>query len=412
MRSSYVAPVAVLLAFGLLVGSGNRGWCASDDKSSPVVAVVGGEQITEADLQKKSPNDFAKAKSNLLNAEFGFYASQRGVLDKAIDDQLLANEAKKQGISVDELLKKETESKAKDPSEDTLRIYYLATHTKTPYPEVRDKIKETIKSLEVAKAKDDYLVALRKKNPPRITLFPPREDVAVGSTPADGPADAVVTIVEFADYQCPYCRQMEPDVSKMREKFNGKVRYSFRDFPLPMHQFAQKAAEASRCAAKQDKYWEFHKRLFSGDANKDLTVPQMKQIAREMKLDGDQFDKCVDSGQEAAGVAKDMEDGRSLGISGTPTIFINGYVFSGAGSIETMEGVIQGQLDGAKANATSSKHVAPKPQAKADSVAPVSNNSSVSGADGHAAKANCDVSAAPNLEISNGRRRTDEQCRL
>ena len=410
MRSSYVAPVSLLLMFGLLIGPGNRGWCASDDKSNAVVAVVGGQQITENDLEQKSPNDFAKAKSQLLNAEFGYYMSERSVLDKAVDDQLLANEAKKQGISVDELLKRETESKVKEPSEDTLRVYYLATHTKTPYPEVKDKIKETIRSLEVAKAKDDYMASLRKKNPPRITLFPPHEDVAVGTTPADGPADAAVTIVEFADYQCPYCRQMEPDVSKMREKFNGKVRYSFRDFPLPMHQFAQKAAEASRCAAKQGKYWPFHKRLFSGDANKDLAVPQMKQIAREMNLNGDQFDKCLDSGEEAAAVAKDLEQGKSLGISGTPTIFINGYVFSGAGSIETMEAVIQGQLDGAKANASSSRSVT-KPQAKADSVAPVASSAG-SGVDGHAAKANCDVSAAPNLEITNGRRRADEQCRL
>src|SRR5215475_13753469 len=106
MRSSYLAPVSLLLAFGLLIGSGNRGGCASDDKASPVVALVGGQQITEADLQKKSPGDFAKAKSNLLNAEFGYYASERGVLDKVIDDQLLANEAKKQGITVDELLKR------------------------------------------------------------------------------------------------------------------------------------------------------------------------------------------------------------------------------------------------------------------------------------------------------------------
>lgn len=409
MRSSYVAPLSLLLAFGLLIGSGTRGWCASDDSASQVVAVVGDHQITRGDLEKKSPNDYAKAKSNLLNAQFGYYSAERSVLEKAIDDQLLANEAKKQGITVDELLKRETEAKFKEPSEDTLRIYYLATHTKTPYPEVRGKIIETIKSLEVAKAKDDYMASLRKKNPPRITLFPPREEVAVGDTPADGPADAPVTIVEFADYQCPYCRQMEPDVSKMREKFNGKVRYSFRDFPLPMHQFAQKAAEASRCAAKQNKYWEFHKRLFTGDANKDLAVPQMKQIAREMKLDGDQFDKCLDSGEEAAAVAKDLEQGKDLGISGTPTIFINGYVFSGAGSIETMEGIVQSQIEAAKANAASSRAV-PKPQAKADSVAPVSN-SATANTDGHA-KADCDVSSAENLEIGGRRHRADQQCRL
>ena len=151
MRSPYVAPVSLLLAVGLMMGSSNLGWCAGNDKTNPVVAELGSHQITESDLEKKSPNDFAKAKSQLLNAEFGYYMTERGVLDKEIDDQLLADEAKKDNLTVDELLKREVDSKAKDPSEETLRIYYLATHSKAPYAEVRDKIKDTIRSLETAK---------------------------------------------------------------------------------------------------------------------------------------------------------------------------------------------------------------------------------------------------------------------
>ncbi len=237
---------------------------------------------------------------------------------------------------------------------------------------MRPKIIHSIRVLEEKQIADDYIKKLRDKQTIKVSLLPPHQDVAVGDTPVAGAPDATVTLVEFADYQCPYCRQEEPTLRKLREQFKDKVKYSYRDFPLPMHQYARKAAEASRCAGEQGKYWPYHDKLFS-TSDQDLGVPGLKASARSLNLDGDKFDKCLDSGAESAAVEKDFDKGKDLGISGTPTMYINGYAISGAASLEVLRDLIQEQLDaqeGKAANASS------KPQARADSNALVASKGS------------------------------------
>ena len=167
--------------------------------------------------------------------------------------------------------------------------------------------------------------------------------------------------MEFADYQCPYCRQEEPTLKKLRAEFKDKVKYSYRDFPLPMHQYARKAAEASRCAGEQGQYWTYHDKLFS-TGEQDLGVAGLKATARQLNLNGDKFDKCLDTGAESAAVEKDFDTGKDLGISGTPTIYVNGYTVSGAASLDVLRELIQAQIDQEKKADASSK-----PQAKAES---------------------------------------------
>jgi protein-disulfide isomerase len=318
----------------------------SDVQTTPgtsVVAKVGGTPITEAQLEKQSPADLAKARAGLLHARYAYYSMEREAVNKAVDQELLAEQARAEHLTVDELVKRHVESRIKDPSEETLRIYFLNVNTDQQYEVVRPKILERIHSLQEKKYGDEYLKSLRAQKKIAIVLEPPREEVTVGDTPLMGPADAPVTVIEFADYQCPYCRAVEPTLNQLREQYKDKIRYSYRDFPLPMHPYAEKAAEACRCAGEQGQFWAYHDRLFTGDAE-SLADPKLRSTAAELKLDSNKFGKCLDSSKEQAAVAKDLEQGKSLGVTGTPSFFINGYYVSGAVSYDELRELVDQQL--------------------------------------------------------------------
>lgn len=167
----------------------------------------------------------------------------------------------------------------------------------------------------------------------------PRQDVALGDAPVRGSRNAPVMIIEFADFQCPYCQQMHPELKILQQELAGKVAVAFKDFPLAMHANAEKAAEAARCAGEQGKYWDFHDELFHNSEN--LEVAQLKQFARDLKLNQPNFDACLDSGKEAAAVQKDLAQGRQLGVRATPSFFFNGRLFTGAMDYFTLRSLVE-----------------------------------------------------------------------
>ena len=177
-----------------------------------------------------------------------------------------------------------------------------------------------------------------------VELAPPKAEVALKNTPLQGSRNAPVLVVEFADYECPYCQKVNPELKRLQQEFGSKMAVAFKDFPLPMHPDAPKAAEAARCAGQQGKFWEFHDLLFD---SKQIGAAAVKQHARTLKLDTASFDKCLDSGQEAPAVQSDLAEAKHLGLSGTPSFFINGRVFSGADD-RTWRDLIAGQLKAAK----------------------------------------------------------------
>ena len=154
---------------------------------------------------------------------------------------------------------------------------------------------------------------------------------------------APVTIVEFSDFQCPFCKRATPIVKQVLEHYPGKVKWVFRDFPIAsLHPDAPKAAEAARCAAEQGKFWEYHDVLF--EKAPQLSIEELKRYAKDLKLDSAAFAKCLDSGKQAAAVKADIEQGDRLGITGTPTFFINGRQLVGAEPLATFEKIIDTEL--------------------------------------------------------------------
>jgi protein-disulfide isomerase len=163
-----------------------------------------------------------------------------------------------------------------------------------------------------------------------------------GDGPSQGPADAPVTIVEFSDFQCPFCSRLYPTVEQVKSTYGDKVHLVFRQFPLNFHQFAQKAAEASLCADEQGKFWEMHNAMFS--KQDELAVDKLKEKAAGMGLKADQFNACLDGGKYAPKVAEDVKAGSEAGVSGTPALFINGRFISGAVPYADIAKVIDDEL--------------------------------------------------------------------
>jgi protein-disulfide isomerase len=156
-------------------------------------------------------------------------------------------------------------------------------------------------------------------------------------------------VVEFADYECPYCQAIHPELKKLENEFGNKVAFVFKDFPLPMHPNAYKAAEATRCARVQGRFWEFHELLFT--KGKKIDVAQLKAHARTLGLDGARFDQCLDSNEQAAAVRADLTQAQRLGLTGTPAFFINGHFLSGAVKYTTLREVVEQQLTASDASA-------------------------------------------------------------
>jgi protein-disulfide isomerase len=161
--------------------------------------------------------------------------------------------------------------------------------------------------------------------------------------PSQGPENAPVTIVEFSDYQCPYCQMWHEQVlSRLMTEYAGKIRFIYRDFPLGGHPEAQPAAEAANCAGDQNAYWEFQDSIFSGLYGYGRSA--YEQYALDLGLDIDKFSTCLDNRKYQAEVQEDYSDAIALGVQSTPTFFINDRQVVGAQPFETFQQIVEAEL--------------------------------------------------------------------
>ena len=323
LHAAMVFTMAVLCAAGAL---------AQND--TEIIAEVGGVKLTMADLQQ------AEA-SQLLQARYQYYQAASKALDELINQKLLEQKAKQEHQTVDELLDRDIKSQLKDPTEDQMKVYYEGLETDQPYAAVRDKILAKIRQVRTDRLRAAYLKTLRAQADVHILLSGPVANVNLENANWAGLKDAPVLVVEFADYECPYCQRVAPDIKKVLDEFGSKVAFAYKDFPLPMHSHAEKAAEAARCAGKQGKFWQFHDELFR---TKELDVDQLKGQAHFLGLNSAEFDQCLDSSEMAGVVAQDRAEGVRLGLTGTPSFFINRHYFSGALDYAALRLIVDQQL--------------------------------------------------------------------
>ncbi|MGD1069447.1 MAG: thioredoxin domain-containing protein [Bryobacteraceae bacterium] len=327
---------AIVCSSGVALGAD-----APAGSTAVVLVEVNGVKITLADLEQKHPAVIFQARTN-------YYETERKAIEEMADQALLDQQAKKEGLTVAELLERHVNSTiAKDPSEEALHVYYEGIDTAEPYEAVRAKILDALRQRRTAKAKAAYMASLRSQSSIVIRLAPPRAPISMKDVSVRGAANAQVTLLEYADFECPYCQQIQPVLDKIEAEFKGKVAFAYKDFPLPMHPDAQKAAEATRCAAAQGKYWEFHDMLF---ARKQLGVPDLKNDAAELKLDTAAFGACLDGGQMAGVVKDSASEAAELGVQGTPTFYVNGRYVSGTANYERLRSIITEELSAQEMN--------------------------------------------------------------
>ena len=311
-------------------------------QTSDEPASNGRSVVVEIDGAKLTLGDFeAKHSTTLFQARTAYYQAERRALSEFVDEYLLERQAEREHVTVEQLLEQHVRSTVKDPSEEALHVFYEGAQTSQPYESVRGQILEQIRQGRFAKAKLAYLKTLRNETNISYKIDPPRVPVSLKDTPIRGQVEAPVKIVEFADYECPYCRQMEPILNKLRAEYGERVAVAYKDAPLPMHSHAKKAAEAAHCAGVQGKFWEYHDLLLAG---KQFEMSQLKENAKALKLDSEKFDKCLESGEEANLVQAQLDEAQTFQVDGTPTFFINGRLFAGVLTYDQFRSIIQEEL--------------------------------------------------------------------
>jgi protein-disulfide isomerase len=306
------------------------------------IAKFGGEVITEGDLDAKVKSQLSRLETEHRQKVFEVKSE---TLDGMIDDRLLDKKAKAEGITKEKLVEREVTAKIPEPAAAEIQMVYDQTKARggnlPPIDQVRPRIIAFLKEQGTEKARQTYLEKLRSEAKVETMLSPPRIEVAAVG-PSRGETNAPITIVEFSDFECPFCVRAEEVVKQVLAAYPGKIRLVYRDYPLPFHARAQKASEAALCAGDQNKYWEMHEKLFANQ--KALEVGQLKQYAKDLGLTTDKFDKCLDSGVKAAAVEDSKKAGEEAGVNGTPHFFINGRGFSGAQPFEKFKEIIDREL--------------------------------------------------------------------
>jgi protein-disulfide isomerase len=306
-------------------------------KSASPLATVDGQAITEDDL-------LPQVEGPLRPLREQEYQIKKRALDSLITQRLMEAEAKKKGISTEKLYEQEVDAKVAEPTDVELKaIYEVQKDQNRPFEEMKPQLAQTLKRARIQQGRQEYSAHLREQAKVSLMLNPPRIEVAVDPARVRGNPKAKVMIVEFSDFQCPYCGQVEGTLKSVLAKHEGVVALAFRDYPLSqIHPMALGAAEAARCAGEQGKFWEYHDLLFGDQGNLDRNGLIAK--AAKLQLDAKQFETCISSEKYKAAIQQDNQEGVRAGVSGTPGFFINGVFLNGAQPESTFEKTIQDQL--------------------------------------------------------------------
>jgi protein-disulfide isomerase len=314
--------------------------CAQEPKAAddPVVATFGDEAITESELE-------AMVGSSLVALRQQVYDTRVSKLEDEIFQRLVKEAAAAEGLTDAEYRRKRIDEMVGEPDEG--EVVKLMSQFRSRLAEndlqARDQVIQALRARERQRVAAELRRVLFEEAGVEILLDPPRVEVAVGEgTPTRGPVDAPIVLVEYTDFQCPYCTRIQPTILELMKRYDGRIRHVFKNLPLPMHQQASLAGAAALCAQDQERFWDYHKWLFANQRTMDRE--SMIAAAGELGMDAEVFTACIDDGTHAAKVRADMAEAQSFGITGTPGFLINGRVVTGAQPIEEFEAIIEDEL--------------------------------------------------------------------
>jgi protein-disulfide isomerase len=353
-RGTAALAIAVL-GFGFGCNSASAGADAGTDPQAPA-ARIGARDISNADLDARVQKDVeslrqrAKAAEEQVQAQLEDIRRQvreqeYGLRKKALTDMLTEMEAQAQGLSTAALVEREVTAKISVGPADVDAVWDgVKAQARATKEQVRPQLEAMARQRKIEVAMDAFHRRLLSKHSVRmIGLQPSRAKLEIAAdAPALGPADAPITLIEYTDYQCPFCQQAEAGVQAAIARYGDKIRLVYRDFPLDFHAGAKPAGVAARCAGEQGRFWEMHRNLLTEKGSFDEA--DLKGRARRLDLDFAKFEACFASGKYDAAIEAGLAEGKKNGVDSTPTFFLNGRVFKGAPTFEFLEKMIEEEL--------------------------------------------------------------------
>jgi len=311
---------------------------ASAQSPETVIATVNNVEITQ-----KQIDDSVAAQIYPLQQQL--YAIRKAALENLITRKILEGEAASHRISIEELRKQLTLGEVnvtRAQVEDAYKQNASFFASMSP-DEARERLRLDLENQARMKYYRAGLDALRKKWPITMNFSPPPfiSELDEGVSPVRGATNPIVTIVEFSDFECPFCKQVQSVLRQIEESYGRKVRLVFKHLPLEGHRNSLPAARAAYCAAEQDRFWQFHDAVFAAG---NLSPPLFEQIASDLGLGLPKFQECVAAERSRAAVVKDIEAARLLRIESTPSFVINGKVINGALSFADFQKIIEQEL--------------------------------------------------------------------
>ncbi len=333
-------PSALGVAVAVLVAAG-KGWAESPRGPGEVrvVAEVDGEVITADTLdQALGPRGYRSTHQR--------YQLERLKLDELINEKLLKREAARRGISVPRLMETAVKAKVRVTNQE-VEAFYRERKDSVPAPEpvAKQAFRRYLEDQKGAELRSRLVDSLRSRARVQVHLKAPGpigEYLVVPGASFKGSKNAPVTIVEFSDFQCPFCAKAQAVLEQILEAYPNQVKLVYRYFPLERNPQAKLAAEAAECAAQQGRFWDYHDQAFANASQ--LSPARLQALAEALHLDVQAFSTCLDAGKTRARVAQDLADAREAGVTATPTFFINGRMVEGAPPFATFEKIIDQQL--------------------------------------------------------------------
>jgi protein-disulfide isomerase len=320
------------------------------------LAVANGVAITDAQVTEAAAAELAALEASRPPDDAAYARARLAILHRAlealVDGMLIQTEANARGCSIDDVFWAEIGSNIRVPSPEEVEQFYEADPGRFPLPraEALVRIKQHLTDQSRRWLGDLFARGLRRTYPVTVYLEPLRTDVMTAGHPSRGPSDAPIVIVKFADFECGDCGPQMLDA--IDRTYPGRVRVVFRQFPLrSIHRYSQKAAEASLCAHAQGRFWEYHDLLFArlrdagvAGAAAVLGTEALRAHAARIGLDAAAFGASLDAGTYREAVERDLEEGKQAGVTGTPTIFINGRLLSGNQPYADLRKVVEDEL--------------------------------------------------------------------